>query len=112
MSPLQVPRYVGEVNRFKRTYPDVLIRGTFRDTVGAAVRGECLYSVLAGAGRSRALVLRNPHPRPVSVRAAMPAVGGLRLLLWRPFAKQRKLARLPVRVRLRPYEAAVVLALE
>ena len=108
----ELARYIGEVNRFRRRHADLLIRGTFRDTVGARVKGECLYSVIQGTGRGRALVLRNPHDRPSRVEASLPDVKGLRLLLWRPFATERAVRQCPVRLTLRPCEAAVLLALE
>ena len=104
----ELARYLGQVNAFKRRYADVMIRGTFRDTVGATVRGECLYSVLDGPGRSRALVLRNPHDRPAEAIAALPHAAGQRLILWRPFEGERSIRALPLRLRLKPYEAAVL----
>jgi len=106
----ELARYIGEVNRFKRKYADVLIRGTFRDTVGANVEGDCFYSVLVGPGRNKALVLRNPHPRPVKARAAIRGAPGLRLLLWRPFAGAPSRRSCPIALTLKPYEAAVILA--
>jgi hypothetical protein len=103
--------YIGEVNRFKRKYPALMIRGTFRDTVGAHVAGGALYSVLDGPNGSRALVLRNPHPRPVACEAALDGVDGRRLSLWQPCRGERPLGRMPFRVTLPPYHAAVAVAL-
>jgi hypothetical protein len=108
----ELAEYIGEINRFKRRYAAVLIRGTFRDTVGARVAGDCLYAVLLGPGRSRALVLRNPQARPARVRAALRNVAGLELRVWRPFGRERRVRALPLGITLKPYEAAVVLALE
>jgi len=106
----ELAAYVGQVNAFKRRYADILIRGTFRDTVGASVRGECLYSILEGSGRNRALVLRNPHDRPADAEARLPGATGLRLVLWRPFTCERRIRALPLSLRLKPCEAAVLLA--
>ncbi len=44
----ELAKYIGQVNRLRRRHADILIRGTFCDTVGAAVTGDCLYSVLLG----------------------------------------------------------------
>ena len=107
----ELARYIGEVNTFRRRYPDILMRGKFKDTVGATVKGDCLYSVLEGPNREKALVLRNHSPRRINVQATFRRPPRHRLVLWRPFAKERTVARLPVRLTLKPYEAAVVLAL-
>jgi hypothetical protein len=106
----ELARYIGEVNRFKRKYPDVLIHGTFRDTVGAGATGGVLYSVLEGAN-CKALVLRNPTAQPARTRATLSGAAGRRLTLWKPFATERTVRRLPIDVRLEPYEAAVLLAM-
>jgi hypothetical protein len=47
----------------------------------------------------------------VVVEAAMSDAAGLRLAVWRPFAKERPVRKQPVRLTLKPYEAAVVLAI-
>ncbi len=106
----ELARYIGEVNRFKRRRPELLIRGTFRDTIGASADGGALWSVLVSP-TGKALVLRNPTEKPVRTRAKMDGVTGRRLILWRPFAGERQIHRLPVSLRLGPYEAAVVLAI-
>jgi hypothetical protein len=107
----ELARYMGEVNWFRRKHAPLLMHGTFRDTLGARVKGDCLYSVLEGQDGSKALVLRNPHARPVAVEARFRTSPRSPLHLWRPFAGERRVARLPVRLRLKPYEAAVLLGL-
>jgi len=109
----ELARYIGEINRLKAKYPGILFRGTFRDTLGARVKGNCLYSVLQGPGRSKALVVRNPNQQPVKVTATINSTAGLRLLQWHPFIKkERPVARLPLCLTLKPYQVAVLLALE
>lgn len=107
----ELARYIGDVNRLRRKHARILIHGIFRDTLGARVKGDCLYSVLEDPDGDTALVLRNPHAHAVAVEAALGTARCARFSLWRPFAGERRVARLPVRVRLRPYEAAVLLAL-
>jgi hypothetical protein len=58
------------------------------------------------------LVLRNPQARPARVRAALRNVAGLELRVWRPFGRERRVRALPLGITLKPYEAAVVLAME
>jgi len=105
-------RYIGGVTRLRRRYPEVLIRGVFRDTVGATVRGDLLYSVLEGQGGQKALVLRNPHDRRVRARASLRGVAGRKLRLLRPGKREQSVARLPLTVTLQPQRAAVLLALD
>ena len=106
----ELARYIGEVNRFRRKHPETLIRGTFRDTVGARVRGDVFYSVLTGTDGSRALVLRNPHKRRVSAAAMLDGTRGRLLTLWRPGQKERRVTRVPLSVTLAPHGLAVLLA--
>ena len=104
--------YIGEVNRFKRKYGDLLIRGTFRDTVGAQVSGDVYYSVLEGPNGQKALVLRNYHDHAVQARGTLLGTGsGQRFVLWRPFAKEEVVEKTAAQVNLGPFEVAVLLAL-
>jgi len=106
----ELAAYIGQVTQFRRKYADILIRGRFRDTVGARVVGEVMYSVIEGPARGKALVLRNHTDRPQRARAAsLKGLGARNLVLWRPFGRERKV-KLPVTVNLKPYEAAVLLA--
>ena len=107
----ELAQYIGEVNRFRRRHADILIRGTFRDTVGAKVRGDILYGVLEGTRGSKALVLRNPHDHAVKASGTLRGVTGRRLILWQPGRKEKSLGSLPVSLALGPYGAAVVLAM-
>lgn len=102
--------YMGKINRLKRKYGDILIRGTFRDTVGATVDGGLSYSVLEGPNGTKALVLRNPT-RQVQKGTAATDTAGKRLVMWQRKTGEQPLASLPVTVEMGPYEAAVVLAL-
>jgi hypothetical protein len=104
-------RYIGEVNRFRRKFGDVMIRGTFRDTMGAKVSGDALFGVLEARDGAKALVLRNPSDRATKARAAIDGVRGRELVLWRPFKGQKQVRRPPVDVSLGPYGVAVLLAL-
>jgi hypothetical protein len=108
----ELAQYIGEVNRFKREYADVMMRGEFRDTVGAKVKGDCLYSVLKGPGKSKAVVLRNPHRRSVEAQAWVDDAEGLTVTTWKPFAEERATQDIPVRASLGPFEVLVVLATE
>jgi hypothetical protein len=104
-------RYIGEVNRFKRAHGDILIRGTFRDTLGARVSGDVFFGVLEGPGGSKALVVRNPHDRACTARASLVGIGGnKKVTLWRPFAGEQPASYAPVELKLGPYEVAVLLA--
>jgi len=107
----ELAQYIGEINRLKRKYPDILISGRFRDTVGADVQGGVLYSVIEGPGRSRALVLRNHTDRPRKTTAAFAGQNnGKSYVLWQPFREERAVEA-PVALRLKAYEAAVLLDL-
>jgi len=106
----ELARYIGEVNRFKRKHPELLIRGAFRDTVGASAGGGALWSVLEADG-AKALVLRNATSKPINTRARLDGVDGQRLVLWRPFKGEKALRRLPVNIHLGPYEPAVLMAM-
>jgi hypothetical protein len=105
----ELARYLGHVNRLRRRYAHVLIRGRFRDTVGARVTGPVLYGVLEGPHGSKALVLRNHRPEPATVVTALDGAKGP-LRLCRIGRAERPLHRLPVKLRLAPFEAAVILA--
>ena len=107
----ELARYIGAVNRFRRKYASILMRGIFRDTVGAVVKGDVLYSVIQGEAGMFALVLRNPHRRPVTCEALMDTWRKKRLLLWQPARGERPLRKLPSTVALSPYDVAVILAL-
>ena len=107
----ELARYMGEVNRFKRKYADLLIRGAFRDIVGAKVKGDVFHSILESADGRKALVLRNPHNRPQKVLAAIQGADRGRFIIWHPFRKERTLGRMPVAVSVGPHEAAAVLLL-
>lgn len=108
----QLARYIGEVNRLRRRHADILIGGVFRDTLGASVKGDVLYSVLEGAAGGKALVLRNPHERAQKVTARLKGIAkSRRLIVWRPFGKERRVRSVPLTVTVRPREAVVLLAL-
>lgn len=107
----ELAEYMGKVNRLKRKYGDILIRGIFRDTVGARATGDVFYSVLEGPNGTKALILRNPKRVPVTTTANMKS-GKKRLILWQPQTGEQSLEKLPVKLTLGPYEAAVVLALD
>ena len=105
----ELARYIGRVNRFRRKHPDVMMRGTFRDTLGATVSDGALFGVLEGPG-ARALVVRNPHDRPVKVRVSLDGPRGQRAILWRASGGGERRTTLPVRLALGPWEVAVLLA--
>jgi hypothetical protein len=104
--------YIGEVNRFKRKYGDILVRGTFRDTVGAHVTGDVHFSVLEGPGSQKALVLRNYHDHAAKAKGSLLGTAkGQHFVLWRPFAGETPVEKPSVQVSLGPFEVAVLLAL-
>lgn len=107
----ELAEYIGEINRFKRKYADILIHGRYRDTLGAKVTGDILYSVLLGPEGNKALVLRNNHNYAVKCTAALRETAGKKLMIWRPYASEKELGKLPFSITLKPYEAAVLLAL-
>jgi hypothetical protein len=108
----ELARYIGEVNRLKRRYPDVLLRGTFRDVLGAEVKGDVFHSVIVGPGGRRAVVLRNPHDRAQRATVHLKSVRrDCEMILWRPFKAERRVRSLPVTVVVGAQEAAVLLVL-
>ena len=106
----ELARYIGQVNALRRQFGDILIRGTFRDTLGATVDGPVAHSVLDGGAAGKALVLRNPTDKPVSSRAWMDGAEGGTLLLCRPGKAAKTVGRQPVGLQLGAFEAAVVIA--
>jgi len=107
----ELAKYIGEANRFKRRYPHLLIHGTFRDTLGARVKGEVDHSVLESPNGDKALILRNPTNRPVAAEAVLQRVRKQAALrLWRPFRNERRIRSMPLEVRLNAHEVAVLLA--
>lgn len=109
----ELARYIGEVNRFKRRYEEILINGHFRDTIGAAVTDDLPYSVIEGPGKSRALIVRNPTAQPKEVRARLTeSASNQAFLFWRPFAGEKTLRKPQISSTLKSYEAAVLLALD
>lgn len=108
----ELARYIGEVNAWRREYGDILIRGTFRDTLGgdAMADGPVYYSVLDGGPAGKALVLRNPSENYLSCRATLDDITGRRLKLLQIGKDPKPVNRQPVNVNLGPYEAAVVIA--
>jgi hypothetical protein len=106
----ELAAYIGEVNRFRRKYAALMLNGRFRDTLGAGVAGKACYSVLEGAGDSKALVLRNPTAEAVTVSARLDGVAGKELRLWQPWTDERPVDALPLTVTLGPFAAAVLLA--
>ena len=108
----ELAAYIGEVSRFKRRYRPILMHGAFRDTVGAFVRGEVVYSVIDGGEHGRALVLRNPSGLSRKVRARFANMeDARRLVVWRPGRPERKLRGPTLAAAMQPYEAMVLLAL-
>ncbi len=108
----ELARYIGYVTRFRRKHAEILIHGTFRDTLGAKVKGDVFYSVIEGQSGNRALVLRNPHKRVVSGTATLTGVSRKRLVLWQPGCGEKTVRRLPLSFTLKPHTAAVLLALD
>ena len=108
----ELARYLGVVNAFRRQHADLMLQGTFRDTVGATVSGGALYSVLVAADGRRAVVLRNPRLRPTPAAiTAIAAVAGRpgTWRLWRPrWGAADRPAVLPLRTRLAPYDLVVL----
>jgi len=108
----ELAEYIGQVNGLRRQYGDILIRGTFRDTLGADVvaDGTVYHSVLDGGPAGKALVLRNPGEMPVACLATLDDASSLRLSLVRPGRKTVSVSRQPVKVKLGAYQAAVLIA--
>jgi hypothetical protein len=108
-------RYIGQVVALRRKYADVLIRGTFRDTLGAKVKTKnkatVYYSVLDGGAAGIALILRNPTKLRVVGVAKLDDVRDRRLWFTRPGKKDQPILQQPLAFSLGPYEAAVLLAL-
>ena len=87
------------------------MHGTFRDTLGARVKGEVCHSVLESPNGDKALVLRNPTDRAATCEAALSNVGKRdSLRVWRPFRKERRIRSTPLRVGLGADEVAVLIA--
>lgn len=106
----ELANYLGQVNALRRQYGDILIRGTFRDTLGANVISEgAFHSVLDGGAAGKALVLRNPTDQPVSAQVTSFDAKG-QLLLIQPGKEANPVRRLPLTVRLKAYEAAVLIS--
>ncbi len=106
----ELARYIGTLNRFRRKHAPILLHGTFRDTLGATVKGDVLYSVLEGPNGTKALILRNPNRATARATATLRRVAGKRLLLWHPSRGERAVGKQPVSVTLGPFELAVLLA--
>jgi len=107
----ELAEYIGEINRFKRRYPHILMHGIFRDTLGAKVEGDIYYSVLESLNGDRALVLRNPTKRAVQAEAVLQGVGKRDALrIWQPFQDEKRVLAIPATVNLKPYGTAVLLA--
>ncbi|NQU12241.1 hypothetical protein HQ590_15710, partial [bacterium] len=110
----ELARYIGQVTVLRRRYADILIRGRFRDTLGATVKPlagtTVLPGVLDGGPAGKAVVLRNPTPTRVRVTVRLDDVRGRRLVLARPGRRDQVIRRQPVTVTLGPYGAAVLLA--
>jgi len=109
----ELAEYIGEVNRFKRKYPDTMIHGLFRDTVGAKVDGEVYYSVLEGPGESFAIVIRNPNKERVNARVLkLSKIKDKNFILWKPFCGEKNISEIPEIVDLDPFGVAVILVLD
>ena len=108
----ELAEYIGEVNRFKRKHRSLMMHGRFRDTLGATVKGDCLYSVIEGSNGGRALVLRNHHDVAVKVRARLDETKGLSMKMWRPFGREKSISTGVVEVSMKPFEAVVVFGLK
>ena len=107
----ELARYIGEINRFRLRHREILMRGTFRDTLGAAVQGTPNYGVLRSEGGEQALVLRNATPQAARVTAALESTGDCRLHLWRPWREEEPVPAQPITLDLEPFGVAVLLAL-
>jgi hypothetical protein len=59
--------YIGGIVRIRRAYPDYLLTGRFRDTLGATVEGNVRYGVHQGPGGT-AVVLWNDDDEPRTCR--------------------------------------------
>ena len=87
------------------------MHGTFRDTLGARIKGEVCHSVLESPNGDKALVLRNPTDRAATCEAVLSKVKKRNSLRqWRPFRKERRVRSMPLRVRFGAYEALVLIA--
>jgi hypothetical protein len=107
----ELAAYIGEVNRFRRRYPDVLMHGTFRDNIGIRVSGTPHAHVLESTRGERALIVRNATSEKIMVKAAFDDPKGQRLSIWRPGQTEQPVA-LPADIPLPPFGVAVILALK
>lgn len=109
----ELAKHIGEVNKFKRRHRHILIQGTFRDTLGARVKGGIYHSVINAENGEQALVLRNPTANQVKVEASLDGVSKHdKLLLWQPFQKEKRIRSLPLKITLPASGLAVLLKLK
>ncbi len=106
----KLARYVKEANQFKKKYYPIMLKGLYRDTVGAKVSGNILFSILDGGASGKALVLRNPSKQPVRCKAAFAGATPKNLILWQPFKGEKRIKKLPLKLTVPPCGAAVILA--
>jgi hypothetical protein len=105
----ELARYIGQINRFKRKYPEILINGVYKDTLGAEVKGDVMYSILQGHGNTKALILRNVNNHPVECKANTSYGKENKLTLWSPFKAEKKIKKLPIDLTIKPAQAVVIL---
>lgn len=109
----ELARYIGKITRFRRKYAEIMIRGTFRDTLGARVTGDVFHSVIEGPNNTRALVLRNPHNETVKVKPVFNSNKPRRnFLIWSPQAGEKKANSWPRQLILPARGLAVLLDLD
>lgn len=106
----ELARYIKETNQFKKKYYSIMLKGMYRDTVGAKVSGNLLYSILDAGATGKALILRNPSKAPVPCKAAFAGRICGNLILWQPFKGEKRVAKLPLNLTIPPCGVAVFLA--
>jgi hypothetical protein len=95
--------YIGEIVNIRRSYPDLLMNGRFRDTIGAEISGT-EYSVFEANGE-RAAVLWNKTDEPQSARVAVD--GLVQALICRP-GRPDEAVTLPATIVIEPHRALAI----
>jgi hypothetical protein len=95
--------YIGGIVKTRRTYPDLLLNGRFRDTIGAEISGT-EYGVFEGGGQ-KAAVLWNKTD---DIQTATVAIDGLTdALICRPEQPDEAVT-LPATIQVDPHRALAV----
>jgi hypothetical protein len=106
----ELAEYIGKVTSFRRKYAEIMIRGMFRDTLGARVDKDIYYSVLECPNGTRAMVLRNPSADNVRVKPSFSAPRpNHRFTVWSPAKGEQTVGRWPERITLPARGLAVIL---